>query len=572
MDSDKQNLILMVVISVAILGLWSYFFPQPTTVPASSITQISSTLNTDGVTPDAIAAQPLTRDEAIQQASRIKIQNDHLSGSINLQGARFDDMTLQDYKAQSKSDSEKIHLLSPLSTVRPYMAHVGWLSDDKSIKLPTADSVWTADHSQITKEQSVTLSWDNGEGLVFQQVISIDDQYMLTIKQQVNNKSLKAVILSTYGALYRALPESLADFYIRHEGPLGYVGDSLVEKKYSDLKDKAEPVITSTGGWLGITDKYWLAAFVPDQSSTIKALFRYVPLGNNERYQVDYTGPPQSIAAGQTVSTTTHLFTGAKVLSVLDSYEQQYGVKNFDKAVDFGIFYIITKPIFHILTYANKLLGNFGLAIMVLTVLLKILFFPLANKSYRSMARMKSLQPKLEALKERYADDRLRMNQEMMELYKREKVNPMAGCLPMIVQIPVFFALYKVIFITIEMRHAPFFGWIHDLSAPDPTSLFNLFGLIPWAPPSWLMIGIWPLIMGATMIAQQKLNPAPADPIQAKMFMLMPIMFTFMLAQFPAGLVIYWAWNNVLSIIQQWYIMRLSNKAPAPAITTRTNK
>ena len=588
MDSDNRNLILMVVITISVMGLWNYFFPQKSPVNLTTSSTISSSNPTNPI-PESISVQPLTRDVALNETRRVTVHNNHITGSINLQGARFDDLTLQDYykdiKDLKRSDvrksgeqslsvnaAEKVNLLSPMETERPYTAHVGWLSDDKMLKVPGLDTVWTADHTTLTQDQPVTLSWNNGEGLTFQQTMALDDHYMLTITQNVINTSAKAIALSTFGALYRALPESVSEFMILHEGPLGYIGDSLVEMKYSDLKDKAEPAITSTGGWLGITDKYWLTAFIPDQTQTVKVLFRYLPYGNQERYQVDFMTLPQTIAVGQTSSTTMHLFTGAKILNVLDRYEKELTIKSFDRAVDFGKFYLITKPIFYILTYTNNLLGNFGLAIMLLTVMLKILFFPLANKSYRSMARMKNLQPKLEQIKERYGDDRLKMNQEMMELYKREKVNPMAGCLPMLVQIPVFFALYKVIFITIEMRHAPFYGWIHDLSAPDPTSLFNLFGLIPWAPPSYLMIGIWPLIMGITMLAQQKLNPAPADPIQAKMFMFMPLVFTFMLAQFPAGLVIYWAWNNVLSIIQQWSIMRLSNKDTQPHMPHNNHK
>jgi YidC/Oxa1 family membrane protein insertase len=558
MDSDKKNLVLAMILSVAILFGWNFFFPSKREAPRANVEQ---TTHSNTTAPQVMAeVQPLVRNVALEKSTRLKIATDKVTGSIALKGARFDDITLEQYHETTAPRSEKIHLLSPGATAQPYFADFGWVSDDKTLKLPDTHSLWTADRDVLQVNQPLTLSWDNGEGLIFQQIISIDENYLFSISQRVQNNTDKAVQLATYGSLYRALPESVSDFFILHEGPIGYLGNKLIEHKYKDIKEKLTQSYNSTGGWLGITDKYWLSALIPDQGQPIKVTYRFVPQNSHERYQVDYLAPTQTVAPQATLETKTHLFAGAKVLSLLDHYEEKLGVKHFDLAVDFGWYYIITKPIFHILTYTKDWLGNFGLAIMLLTVLLKALFFPLANKSYRSMARMKEMQPKMEKLKERFQHDRIKMNQEMMELYKREKINPMAGCLPMIVQIPVFFALYKVLFVTIEMRHAPFFGWITDLSAPDPTSLFNLFGLIPWTPPSFLMIGIWPLIMGVTMFAQQKLNPPPADPAQAKMFMLMPVVFTFMLAQFPAGLVIYWAWNNVLSIIQQWSIMRLSAK------------
>ena len=563
MENDKRNLLLAIVVTTIILVVWNYFFPQkPAEIiqAASEQNNLSTPFSSSGVVP---SLQPVARQNALTQNPRLQIQTPKITGSISLRGARFDDVTLEKYQETTNPRSDKIHLLSPGVTQHPYFADFGWISDDNSLKLPTSNILWTADREVLTVNEPVTLTWNNGEGLTFKQIIHVDSDYLFTIQQEVQNNMGRPVNLASYGSLYRALPESVSDFFILHEGPIGYLNNKLLEPKYKDILEEKSHSYTSTGGWLGITDKYWLTAMIPDQSQAVKVNYRFVPQNNHERYQVDYLMPSQTVAPQGTIRTKTNLFAGAKILNLLDTYEEKLGVKHFDLAVDFGWYYIITKPIFHILTYTHHWLGNFGLAIMLLTILLKLLFFPLANKSYRSMARMKTLQPKLEQLKQRYQHDRLKMNQEMMELYKREKVNPMAGCLPMLIQIPVFFALYKVLFVTIEMRHAPFFGWIHDLSAPDPTSLFNLFGLLPWTPPGFLMIGIWPLIMGVTMLAQQKLNPPPADPTQAKMFMLMPLIFTVMLAQFPAGLVIYWAWNNVLSIIQQWSIMRLSTKSYA---------
>ncbi len=560
METDKKNLLLAIVLTTIILVGWNHFFPQKTVNIVSADKNSTLQVNAPAAERVQIEAQPLSRHQALQNISRVQIQTAQVSGSISLKGARFDDITLEQYRETTQPNSDKIHLLSPAATQKPYFVDFGWTCEDKAIKLPNSESIWTADQPLLKENQPVTLSWDNGEGVIFEQAIQIDEHYLFSITQRVKNLRSNAINIASYASIYRALPDSVSDFFILHEGPIGYLNNKLVEHKYKDLKDDTIQVHPSTGGWLGITDKYWLTALTPDQSQPIKTSYRYVPQNGGDRFQVDYLAATMTIEPQKTLESKTHLFAGAKVLNLLDHYESKLGVKHFDLAVDFGWYYIITKPIFHILTYTKDWLGNFGLAIMLLTVILKALFFPLANKSYRSMARMKNLQPKLEKMKERYKNDRIKMNQEMMEVYKREKVNPMAGCLPMLVQIPVFFALYKVLFVTIEMRHAPFYGWIHDLSAPDPTSLFNLFGLIPWTPPSYLMIGIWPLIMGVTMLAQQKLNPPPADPMQAKIFMVMPIMFTGMLAQFPAGLVIYWAWNNVLSILQQWSIMRLSNK------------
>ena len=408
----------------------------------------------------------------------------------------------------------------------------------------------------IPRYSLVILTWDNGAGLVFKRTIAVDANYMFTITQEIINKSPKAETFASYGLISRWGTPETTDFYILHEGLLGVFDDTLDEIDYDDIQSDKVVQKKSTGGWIGITDKYWLAALVPNQKDPINARFLYNKINKSDTYQVDFVGPAQTVAPGARIQTESQLFAGAKQVRLLDAYEQQFGVKRFDLAIDFGWFYFLTKPIFYALLWLSDRVINLGLAILILTIGIKIAFFPLANKSYVSMSKMKKLQPKMVQIRERVGDDKMRMQQEMMELYKKEKVNPASGCLPILVQIPVFFALYKVLFVTIEMRHAPFYGWIDDLSAKDPTNLFTLFGLIPWAPPDFLSIGIWPIIMGVTMFLQQKLNPQPADPVQAKIFMFLPLFFTFLLSTFPAGLVIYWAWNNLLSILQQWVIMR----------------
>jgi YidC/Oxa1 family membrane protein insertase len=411
------------------------------------------------------------------------------------------------------------------------------------------------------------LTWDNGQGLVFTRILSVDKDYMFTVRDMVRNTGSAPVKLLPYGLISRTGTPSVAGYYILHEGMIGYLGGSLQEVKYSSLNPGSPLPYASHGGWLGFTDKYWLTALVPPQSEEIKARFTHTVDGGVARYQADYLGPEITVAPDGTAESSARFFAGAKEVNLLDAYKES-GIPFFDRAIDFGWFYFLTKPIFLILQFFYNILGNFGLAILLLTLCVKLLFFPLANKSYNAMSKMKLLQPEMQKLRERFPDDKARQQQEMMALYKRVGANPLAGCLPIVIQIPVFFALYKVLFVTIEMRHAPFFGWIHDLSAPDPTSFANLFGLLPFTPPvhlpilgSILMIGAWPLVMGLTMFLQQKLNPQPVDPIQARMFMLLPVVFTFMLASFPAGLVIYWAWNNLLSIGQQWAIMHRQGAA-----------
>jgi YidC/Oxa1 family membrane protein insertase len=413
------------------------------------------------------------------------------------------------------------------------------------------------------------LSWDNGQGLTFQIDFSVDDDYMFTVRQSVKNTTGQPIQLLPWSRVRRDYKPVTSGYYILHEGMLGFFDGSLKETTYDKAKSEGEKTggialtATATSGWAGITDKYWLAALIPDQAVPSRVFFRHIEdktAANPDRYQVDYvTQDPMTAGPGATATMDSHLFVGAKVVRLLDRYESQYNLPHFDKAVDFGYFYFLTKPMFFALDYIYRIVGNFGVAIMIFTVIVKALFFPLANYSYRSMSKMKLLAPKMAELKERYKDDPSKLQPEMMALYKTEKINPASGCLPIVIQIPVFFSLYKVIFVTIEMRQAPFFGWIKDLSQVDPTNVFNLFGLIPFDPSvlsPYLHMGAWPLIMGVTMFLQQRLNPPPPDPVQAKMFQFMPILFTFMMARFPAGLIIYWSWNNTLSIGQQWLMMR----------------
>jgi YidC/Oxa1 family membrane protein insertase len=426
--------------------------------------------------------------------------------------------------------------------------------------LPGPNTRWEADGSELVANRPLTLTWDNGAGLVFKRIYSVDEHFMFTITQEVENTGAQAVGINPYSAVARWGSPEASQFFILHEGPIGVLDGTLKELSYEDLREQGVINYPTTGGWLGFTDKYWLGAVIPMQTDRVDARFVHTRAGELDKYQADYVGGGQVVPPGGSISQRTMLFAGAKEVRLLDRYAAEYGIKRFDLAIDFGWFYFLTKPFFLFLIYLKGLVGNLGVAILILTVCIKLAMFPLANKSYRAMSQMRKLAPEMTKLRERFAEDKARLNQEMMALYKREKVNPASGCLPMIVQIPVFFALYKVLFVTIEMRHAPFFGWIQDLSARDPTTIWNLFGLIPWNPeavlPAALHIGAWPLIMGVTMYLQQKLNPQPPDPVQAKIFMFLPVIFTFMLAQFPAGLVIYWTWNNILSVIQQWVIMR----------------
>lgn len=535
--------------------------PPPAPVPGAS--GIAPTTGTNTPIASRPSSEPgIDRKTVLNSLPRVKIITDRMIGSIRLKGALIDDLTLLSYRQTIKKDSPNILLLSPLGADNPYYAQFGWVSQTAGITVPDADTAWTADRETLSVGSPVTLSWTNPQGIVFSQTVSLDKNFMFSIRQAVKNNSRKSVTLNPYGLISLTGTPETSGFWILHEGMTGAINGTLQEESYSSIQDEEGGVIAPDGqtNWIGITAKYFATALVPDQKTENKGRWVHsAPRGVKEKYQADYLASANVLAPGQSGEYRTRLFAGAKEVRLLDSYRDELGLPVFDKLVDFGWFYYLTKPIFYAIEYFNRILGNFGLAILLLTVLIKILFFPLANKSYRSMSRLKKLQPKMTEIRERYKDDRQRQNQAMMELYKKEGANPMSGCFPILIQIPVFFALYKVLFVTIEMRHAPFFGWIQDLSAPDPLGLLIGFGLFPWDVPPALAIvniGIWPIIMGLTMFLQQKLNPQPADPMQQKIFMILPIVFTFLLGGFPAGLVIYWAWNNTLSIGQQWLIMR----------------
>jgi YidC/Oxa1 family membrane protein insertase len=599
--ADQKNLFLAVALSIVILITWNVMVEQPKIEKerialeqqevAERAQQASSKIEAAPgapVTSPRLAGNPaqsaltgprlgsapstsglgavgLSREDALKKVARLKIESPRLQGSISLVGARIDDLTLKDYRVSLDAESEQINLLQPIHADKPYYAEFGWLSPGN--KLPNRKTVWKPSRGILSPDNPVTLSWNNGEGLVFEQDFVIDENYLISITQRVRNTSTKDVSVAPYGLISRTSLPNILGFYILHEGPLGVFNKTLKEVDYDDLFDDGavQQAVRqeTTGGWIGFTDKYWLVALIPDADKPLRTSFNAGRRGVEPVYQTDYLGDVIAVPAGGSIERTDRLFAGAKQVDLLDKYAEELGIEGFDKAVDWGWFYFLTKPIFYMLHWFFLQFGNFGLAILALTVIFKLAFFPLANKSYKSMSRMKVLQPKMLELKERFGDDKQRLNQAMMDLYKKEKVNPASGCLPMLVQIPVFFALYKVLFVTIEMRQAPFYGWVHDLSVPDPLTILNGFGLIAWDVPetfSIVNIGLWPIIMGLTMFLQQRLNPTPADPVQAKIFLFMPLIFTFILAPFPAGLVIYWAWNNLLSISQQWFIMKRMQK------------
>ena len=575
---DNRNTILAIVLSLIVLVGWQYFYALPQMEKQQQLQQQQASTPAQpapgpgaptaqqgqqpGPQPTAPAGSPLApvadRAAALQSAPRVAIDTPRVKGSISLRGGRLDDLSLREYRETVSPTSPNIVLLEPPGAPAPFYVEQGFVNaTGGTLALPDANALWTAETSgPLTASSPVTLRYDNGAGLVFRRTIAVDDQYMFTITDQVTNNTAAPVSLHPYALVSRHGTPATAGYYILHEGLIGVIGEEgLKETGYSTILEEKQQTFKGTGGWLGITDKYWAASVVPPQTEPMTARFAAVP-GPKPIYQTDYLLDARTVAPGATVDVAARIFAGAKVVSVIQGYQEQYGIKQFDLMIDWGWFYFITKPLFYLLDFFFHLVGNFGVSILVVTVLVKLVFFPLANKSYVSMSKMKLLQPELLRIRDRYKDDRVKQQQAMMELYKKEKINPISGCLPILIQIPVFFALYKVLFVTIEMRHAPFFGWIQDLSAPDPTSIFNLFGLLPFAVPAFLLIGIWPLIMGFTMFLQMRLNPPPPDPVQAMLFNWMPVLFTFMLASFPAGLVIYWSWNNFLSIVQQYVIMR----------------
>ena len=583
---EQRNLLLAIVVSVVILIGFQYLFekmrpPTPATPPSPAATQTAPAPPAPGTTSPgatapaapgaagqasgtAVAPAAETREQAIAEQPRVRINTPRLHGSVALTGGRIDDLTLATYHETVDPKSPEVVLLWPKGTKDPYFAEFGWVPGTPGAKVPGPETQWTASGGPLAPNSPMTLTWDNGAGLVFTRTISVDENYMFTVRDAVKNSGSTPVSLLPYALISRTGTPQVGGYYILHEGLIGELGGSLREVKYSSLDPGKPTDYNSTGGWLGFTDKYWLTALIPPEDATVKARFTHVVESGVDRYQSDYLGSEITVPADGTAATSTRFFAGAKEVNLLDAYAKS-GIPHFDLAIDFGWFYFLTKPIFLTLQFFYGLLGNFGLAILLLTLLIKLAFFPLANKSYAAMSKMKLLQPEMQKIRERFPDDKARQQQEIMAMYKKVGANPLAGCLPIVIQIPVFFSLYKVLFVTIEMRHAPFFGWIHDLSAPDPTTFVNLFGLLPFTPPEFLAgyvaIGAWPLLMGVTMYLQQKLNPQPVDPVQARMFMLLPIVFTYMLSAFPAGLVIYWAWNNLLSIAQQWAIMHRAGAA-----------
>jgi YidC/Oxa1 family membrane protein insertase len=550
---DQKNLLLAILASLVVLLGFQLLFPTKD-VPKTNITQEMN--DSFAPQPELIAELPKARNEIINESERISIENDFINGSINLTGARIDDIILKKYRVDLSSDSENVKFLSPKGSENPYFAEYGWVtSNNNKIELPNANTVWKSNKSIISPEDPVVLSWDNGNGLIFKRTISIDTEYMFSIHQTIINNTSEDIILYPYGLINRTGVPKLSGLFILHEGPIGVLNDRVKELDYDDLEDDKKISEKSKKGWIGITDKYWLAALIPNQESNFEGHFQSFSRGVDIKFQTSYLGPQIIIASNNQASYISQFYAGAKEVPILDKHEEN-GIPMFDRAIDFGWFYIITKPLSYLLHFFSSYMGNVGLAIIVLTICIRIILFPLANKSFKSMNKMKILQPKMMEIRERFGNDKVQMQKEVMALYKKEKANPLAGCLPILLQIPVFFALYKVLTVTLEMRQAPFFGWIKDLSVPDPYSIFNIFGLIPIDLPSFLIIGTWPLLMGATMFLQQKLNPAPPDPIQAKVMAMLPFIFIFLFAQFAAGLVLYWTCNNILSIAQQWIIMK----------------
>jgi len=589
-DDNQKNLLLAIVLSVGVLLFWQMFYAQPklkeeqarrqaeqqqtskgagTTNPSpGSVTSSpAGAPPTPGGAAPGVAAGNMTREAALKASPRVAVETPSLKGSIALKGATLDDLTLANYRETANPNSANVILMSPAGSQHAYFAEHGWsVAPGSQVKVPDASTIWTAEGGPLTPERPLKLSYDNGQGQIFNRTISVDADYMFTIVDEVENKGTSEIALFPFGRIYRYGTPHTQGFYILHEGMLGVLNDTLAEVSYSTAqkKDGGKTVDKVKGGWLGFTDKYWSSVLIPDPAMSVTASMKGFEkhAGAAEAYQTDYLGDAVTIAPGTTQKNQTRVFAGAKQVKIIEEYQQKLGIHKFDLMIDWGWFYFITKPLFQLIHWFYQLLGNFGLAILAVTVLVKAAFFPLASKSYESMAKMKKLQPEMERLRERFKDDPGKQREELMKLYQKEKINPAAGCLPILLQIPVFFALYKVLFVTIDMRHAPFYGWVKDLSGPDPTTIFNLFGLLPFDPGTlpvlgeFLKVGVWPIIMGITMWVQMQLNPQQPDPMQQKIFNWMPVIFTIMLASFPVGLVIYWAWNNVLSLLQQYWIMR----------------
>ena len=569
---ENKNLILAITLSIGILLLWSILFEAPPLEESRTNNQVQESenktnknnspeidFNSFDIGDSSISSSELVSvDESLKKSKRVAIKTSSLSGSINLLGLKIDDLILEKYNETLGSELEKIRFLSPADTQSGLEVSFGWIKpEDASFDVPDSKSLWSIEDetATLTENNKLKLEWNNQTGQIFQTFISIDENYLFDVKQVLINNSSNEVIVNNNSKIIRKQSPKLSGMFILHEGPIGVLEEKLELVDYDDLKEDKEVLnFESDNGWIGITDKYWLAALIPNQNISFKSIYAY---DDNQGYIAYFRSlDSYNVKPNSKIEIDSKVFAGAKEAELLDIYQEKYNIYNFDLAIDWGWFYFITKPLFYAISYFYQLFGNFGVAIIILTVITRIVFFPLANWSFISMAKMKLLQPEMTRLKELHKDDRQQQQQALMALYKKEKVNPVSGCLPILIQIPFFFAIYKMLFISIEMRHAPFYGWIQDLSVKDPTSIFNLFGLIPWDPPSFLIIGIWPILMGFTMYIQQKLNPAPPDPIQAKIFAFFPLFITILLSQFAAGLVIYWTTNNLLSILQQWIITR----------------
>ena len=553
---ETKNVLIAVILSTLVLVFWSTFFEPPINEEQFVNNEMTSKQETSSPSLSLDGGElknKATRNESINKTSRINVENDNIKGSISLNGAIIDDVIFKNYN-ERLNGKDKVNFLNPKNSSKEYFIETGWASSgDEKIKLPLDNTIWkVVGNSTLTPLSPIILEWNNSEGLIFKKKIELDDKFLFKITQTIKNNSNNSYQFYPYAQITRKGKPEGRQIYILHEGFLGVFGEELKEEDYDDI-EKEKFIINSSKGWLGITDKYWLTAIVPEKGKDFKAEFLY----KNEKYKANYIIKDVAILnPGSSITNKVNAFVAAKEVAVIDGYAKSLGIDKFDLAIDWGWFYFFTKPLFFVIDYFFKLTGNFGLAIVIITALIRLVFFPLANYSFKSMAKMKMLQPEMVRLKELHKDDKVKLQQEMMALYKREKVNPVSGCLPVLIQIPFFFAIYKMLYVTLEMRHQPFFGWIKDLSERDPTSIFNLFGLIPWDPPTFLMIGAWPILMGISMFIQQKLNPTPPDPIQAKIFMFFPIFLTIILAPFPSGLVVYWTVNNILTITQQWVIMR----------------
>jgi len=556
---ENRNVIIAVILSTAILIGWSMYFENPDEAQRKRLEIQGKTETQTNIqkpeTPQTTKANPtkaISRGEALKEGERVSIENSNLAGSISLRGAIIDDIVLKNYRETLDKNSKPIVVLSPKKSDEGYFVESGWATTKSDIKVPDNNSIWQIkDGKKLTPTTPVTLEWNNREGIIFSKKIEVDNKYLFKITETIRNEKNKTIELFHYSQITKNTKPTTENFYILHEGLIGVVDKNLKEETYSTI-EKEKKTYAGKSGWFGITDKYWMSAIIPESGKSFKGEYSFA-----NSYKANFIISEPTIANPQkSTSATLKIFIGAKEVYPIDNYTEIEKIDRFDLSIDWGWFYFITKPLFFVIDYIFKIVGNFGLAIIILTLIVRILFFPLNNYSFKSMAKMKVLQPEMLRIKELYKDDVKRTQQEMMALYKREKVNPLSGCLPILVQIPIFFAVYKMLFVTLEMRHAPFFGWIKDLSAADPTTIFNLFGLIPWNPPSFLMIGVWPILMGITMYFQMKLNPTPPDPIQAKIFAFFPLIMTVMLATFPSGLVVYWTVSNVLTMAQQYYIMK----------------